>query len=107
MLSKFFNKLRFYLFLKRQTPDQGWFPAGPFFSGKCPRSRRKSGGRLNFVAVFNMPFTSIGSQPCEEKNAGPSAGANLKGAPISLKRLPVVFCIIFRSPGEDKSIIQR
>src|SRR5260370_4933366 len=89
-------------FLNKQTPDHGRLPAGPFFSGKRPSNRRKNGGRLNRVAVFSNPFTSIGSQPCAVKKAGPSAGANLKGAPTLLTCFPVVLCIILSSLGEAR-----
>src|SRR2546429_9605947 len=94
-------------FRKRQTPDQGRFFACPFLSGRRASKRRRKGGRLNFAAVCSMAFTSTGSQPYGLKKAEPSAGANLNGAPTLLKCLPVVFCIIFRSPGEPKSMIQR
>src|SRR5437879_12923428 len=67
-----------------QTPDHGRFPAVPFCSGKRASSRRKNGGRLNRVAVFSNPFTSMGSHACGKKNAGPSGGPNLNGAPTAL-----------------------
>src|SRR6267143_1734324 len=50
-------------------------------------------------SVYNRAV-SMGSQPWAVKNAGPSAGANLKGAPTSLSCFPVVRCIIRKSPGE-------
>ena len=90
-----------------QSPDHERLPWRPEDSGKSAKSRNKSVSRFSFAAVLSSERTLAGFQPQAMKNPGPSSGANLNGAPISLKRLPVVFCIIFNSPGEHKSISQR
>src|SRR5208283_4364592 len=77
-----------YCLPRRQTPVQGKFPGVPLGSGNKDIS--STGALFNCAAVFNSPWTSLGSHPYGTKKLGPSGGPNLNAAPASLSCLPVV-----------------
>ena len=58
------------------------------------------------AAVLRGDLTSTLFHPWGAKNPGPSAGANFSSAPAALSCVPESFRIIFRRPGEVRSVTQ-
>ena len=72
-----------------RRPTTGGCPARPDDSGSIANMRSASGSRPSLAAALSIDRTSIGFQPWARRTAGPSAGANRKGAPACRTASPI------------------